>query len=165
LIFCYYLHHKKFHSASVVGVVLIEYQHSSKPWTLAAIGTLSSQEGFIYNQNKIMSLIIFGVTQTPIGVDEFLISCPSCETHSWADIIVMSHYFHIYMLPFFPTNKDANVICKTCGLKRYGISFDQRLVSNYDEIKKEYRHPWFTYSGFAIIIFIIVSIILVATFK
>ena len=45
------------------------------------------------------------------------------------------------------------------------MSFDQKLVSNYNEIKKEYRHPWFTYGGLVIIIFIIASIILVANFK
>ena len=108
-----------------------------------------------------MALVIFGEAESPIGVDEFLIYCPSCETHSWADIIVMSHYFHFYMLPFFPTNKDANVICKTCGLRRSGISFDQRLVSNYNEIKNDYRHPWSTYIGVAIIILIILSIVII----
>ena len=111
-----------------------------------------------------MGIIIFGENQTPIGLDEFLIKCPSCETNSWADIMVISHYFHFFLLPMFPTDKDANVICKTCGLKRYGMSFDQKLISNYNEIKSHYRHPWFTYSGLAIIILIFISIIVTAIF-
>src|SRR5487761_2397662 len=99
-----------------------------------------------------MELIIFGVGQTPIGLDEFLIKCPSCETNSWAEIMVVSHYFHFFWIPFFPTEKDANVICKTCGLKRYGMSFDKNLISNYNEVKGKFRHPWFTYIGLTIII-------------
>lgn len=106
-----------------------------------------------------MGIAIFGEKETPIGVDEFLVKCPSCETHSWADVMVVSHYFHFYFLPFFPTGKDANVICKTCGLKRYGISFNQNLISNFNEVKSQYRHPWFTYIGLAIIISIILLII------
>jgi hypothetical protein len=111
-----------------------------------------------------MGIIIFGEKQTPIGLDEFLVKCPSCETHSWADVMVTSHYFHFYYLPISPTDKDANVICKTCGLKRYGIPFDQNLISNYNEVKSRYRHPWFTYSGLAIIILIIILIIVTAGF-
>ena len=107
-----------------------------------------------------MGLIIYGVRQTPIGLDEFLIKCPSCETYSWADIMVISHYFHFYFIPFFPTDKNANVICKTCGLKRYEMSFDKKLISNYDEVKGNYRHPWFTYIGLTVIILIIGSIVI-----
>ena len=109
-------------------------------------------------------IIVYGEKQTPIGVDEFLVKCPSCETHRWADIMVVSHYFHFFLLPFFPTGKDAIVICKTCGLKRQGMLFNQNLVSNYQEVKNKYRHPWFTYSGLAIIIFFILLIIVVAGF-
>lgn len=111
-----------------------------------------------------MGLVIFGEKETPIGLNEFLIKCPSCETHSWADIMVVSHYFHFYFLPLFPTYKDANVICKTCGLKRYRTSFDQKLISNYNEVKSQYRHPWFSYIGLTIIILIILLIIIGAIF-
>ena len=102
--------------------------------------------------------------QTPIGLDDFLIKCPSCETYSWADVMIISHYFHIYFIPFFPIEKDANVICKTCGLKRYAMSFDKNLISHYDEIKRKYKHPPFTYIGLSVIILIIVSIIIGANF-
>ena len=111
-----------------------------------------------------MGLIIYGVKQIPIGLDEFLIKCPSCEAHSWADIMVVSHYFHFYLIPFFPTEKDANVICKTCGLKRYGILFNQKLITNYSEVKRNYRHPWFAYIGLTVIILIFVAIVMAAIF-
>ena len=111
-----------------------------------------------------MELIIFGVRQTPIGLDKFLIKCPSCETNSWADIMVVSHYFHFFWIPFFPTEKEANVICKTCRLKRYGMAFDKNLISNYNEVKGKFRHPWFTYIGLIILILIFLAIITAAIF-
>lgn len=49
-----------------------------------------------------MGLIIYGVSQTPIGLDEFLIKCPSCETDRWADIMVISKYFHFFFDTLFP---------------------------------------------------------------
>ena len=106
-----------------------------------------------------MGLVFFGEKETPIGVDEFLVKCPSCETESLADVMVVSHYFHFYYLPFFPIEKDANVFCKTCGLKKYGISFNQNLISNYNEVKRKYRHPLFTYIGLIIVVLIILLII------
>jgi hypothetical protein len=107
-----------------------------------------------------MGIIFFGNKETPIGLDEFLIKCPSCETHSWADIMVLSNYYHIYWVPMFPFEKNANVICKKCGLKRYGRSFDASLISNYNEVKNNFRHPWFTYAGAGTLTIIFIAIIL-----
>ena len=112
-----------------------------------------------------ISLIFFGTRETPIGIDEILIKCPSCEGHNLADLMVVSKYFHFFWIPFFPTDKDANVVCKTCGLKRYGMAFDSNLVSNYGELKRKYKHPWFAYTGLAIFIFIFIAIILATIFS
>jgi len=111
-----------------------------------------------------MALIIFGVRQTPIGTDELLIKCPSCEKHSWADVMVVSKYFHFFWIPFFPTEKELNIICKECGLKRYGLYFDSNLISNFEEVKEKFRHPWFTYIGVTLIIALILTVILAAIF-
>lgn len=107
-----------------------------------------------------LARIFFGVKEVPIGIDEFLVKCPSCEGHSLADILVISKYFHFFWIPFFPIEKDANVICKTCGLRRYGMIFDSNLINNYNEVKGKFKHPWFTYIGSAVFILIFVSIIL-----
>ncbi len=106
-----------------------------------------------------MGIIFYGSKQTPVGYDELFVKCPCCETHNWADTMVMSKYFHIYWLPMFPFDKAVNLICKKCGLKRYDLSFDARLISNLDEIKGRFRHPWFTYSGIALFSFIVVAVI------
>jgi hypothetical protein len=106
-----------------------------------------------------MGIIFYGSKQIPIGYEEIFVKCPCCETHNWADIMVISKYFHIYWLPMFPFDKAANLICKKCGLKRYELSFDDRLISNFEEIKGKFRHPWFTYSGIGLFSFIVLAII------
>jgi hypothetical protein len=111
-----------------------------------------------------MALIIFGVRQTAIGIDELLIKCPSCEKHSWADVMIVSKYFHFFWIPFFPTEKELNIICKECGLKRYGLYFDSNLIGNFAEVKDKFRHPWFTYIGLTLVISLILMVILTAIF-
>lgn len=69
-------------------------------------------------------------------------------------------YYHVYFIPIFPYDKNVNIICGNCGLKRYGLSFDQNLFSHYEEIKRKYRHPFYTYTGAAILILILVGTIL-----
>lgn len=108
--------------------------------------------------------ILFGVSEVPIGIDEVLVKCPCCEGYNLADIMVISKYFHFLWIPFFPIEKDLNVICKTCGLRRYGLNFDSNMISNYNEIKSKFKHPWFTYLGATIFILIFVSIIFVSLF-
>jgi hypothetical protein len=109
-----------------------------------------------------MGIVIFGKQQTAIDVDEFLVKCPCCETHSWADVMVLSIYYHIYWIPIFPFDKEANIICQTCGLKRFGVPFDAVLISNYNEVKGRFRHPWFTYTGVATLILLFAGVWLAA---
>jgi C4-type Zn-finger protein len=96
-------------------------------------------------------MIIFGQNETIAGMDEFYIRCPVCEGSNWADVMVTSKYFHIFWIPIFPVGKDANVICKTCGVKRFGLDLDEKLIgSEYINAKTKFRHPRFTYLGIAI---------------
>jgi hypothetical protein len=102
----------------------------------------------------------YGTATSPINIGEYIIKCPSCESSQWADVMVMSHYYFFFFIPIFPTAKDANVFCKKCGLKRYGMSFDAKLISEYEQVKKEYRHPWYTYFGAGLAaLIILISII------
>ena len=109
-----------------------------------------------------MGIIFFGSKQTSIGIDEFMIKCPCCEAHSWADIMVLSKYFHIYWVPMFPFEKDVNIICQKCGLKRYDVPFESSIMNNYNEVKGKFRHPWFTYIGVGTLTLIFVLISLAA---
>ncbi len=95
----------------------------------------------------------YGLERMPIGYGEYLVRCPHCETHQWAEILVSSVYSHIYYIPLYPTDKDAMVVCKKCGLKRYGVPINANLVNNYKEVRKLYKHKSYTYIGVSIIAF------------
>jgi hypothetical protein len=93
----------------------------------------------------------YGIARAAIGTGEFLVKCPSCETDQWAQILVSSVYSHFYFIPLYPYDKDAYVCCEKCGLKRYAVPFDDKLIINYKEIKGKYKHPWYTYIGVGIL--------------
>jgi hypothetical protein len=112
-----------------------------------------------------MVLFKLGENKTIIGIDEVFIHCPSCESYQWSDIMVSGKYFHLYWIPIFPLDKELNIICRKCGLKRYGLSFNSKIISNYGEIKDKFRHPWYTYIGICILIVFILTIIIVRILK
>jgi len=105
----------------------------------------------------------FGIYQQPVDVDESLISCPVCEHDTWADIMLISNYYHFYFVPVFPTSKEINSVCTVCGFKKNGIPFDQKHFKNYEEIKIKFKHPWYTYTGVGIFLFIILLAIILST--
>src|SRR5947207_2993164 len=107
-----------------------------------------------------MGLIFYGRKKVPVGVDEFFIKCPVCEAHQHADVMIESHYFHIYWIPVMPFDKTALIICQQCGLKRTDMEFSNRWFSNYDEIKSKFRHPWYTYVGLTIILLLVFTLII-----
>ena len=105
----------------------------------------------LLKQRAMLIPIKYGLQRANIDIGDFLVKCPSCETDQWAEIMVSSVYSHFYYLPLFPNDKDACVCCEKCGLKRYGVPFNARLINNYEEVKRKYRHPWYTYTGAVII--------------
>lgn len=111
-----------------------------------------------------MFFVQYGITKSPIDVGEYIVKCPSCESDQWADVMVLSNYAYFFVIPFFPVGKEANIFCKNCNLKRYGASFDSKLISNYEEVKKHYSHPWFTYIGVSLLALPVVIAILFSIF-
>ena len=89
-----------------------------------------------------MFLPKYGIKTATIGVEEYLVKCPSCESYNWADVMVMSNYYYFAFVPIFPIYKDATVFCKKCGLRRTGVGFNSTLISNYSEVKHLYHNPW-----------------------
>lgn len=106
-----------------------------------------------------MALAIYGTRKISIYLDDFLIRCPSCETHSWAEILIVSTHIHLYWIPFFPKEKEANVVCKKCGLRRNNMTVSSKLIENIGDYKKKFRHPWFSYTGSAIIVVVILGVV------
>jgi hypothetical protein len=104
-----------------------------------------------------MASIIYGVRKATIGIDEFMVRCPACEADNFADVMITSNYYHVYYIPIFPFEKEVNIICEKCGLKRYNVPFDPQFFKNYYEIKNKFRHPWYTYTfvGFVALLILI----------
>ena len=103
---------------------------------------------------------VYGYKEVPISVDQLFIRCPSCETHNWADVMIISKYFHLYFIPMWPVAREVNVICESCGLKRNNIVFSEKLVDNFQEVKSRYPHPWLSYIGLiCIVVFVLIVII------
>ena len=112
-----------------------------------------------------MAIIVYGVYEAPLGIDEVLVKCHSCETDQWADIMVVGKYFHFFMVPIFPVDKDLNLICKKCGLKRYHLPFDSRIIKNYEEIKGKFKYPRFFYTGIGFFMLIIILAVVISILK
>ena len=108
----------------------------------------------------VMGIVFYGTKVVPVGVDESFIRCPACESHQHADVMIESHYFHIYWIPIMPFDKTALIICQNCGLKRTRMEINERWFSNYREIKSKFRHPWYAYAGVAFFTLIFAGIII-----
>ena len=106
-----------------------------------------------------MGLIFYGSGKKIIDVDEFLTKCPACETDQWANVAVNSVFYHIYWIPVFAYQKETNIVCRKCGLKRYGLPASEQYLKGWEEKKHEYRHPWYHYIGALFFIAIIVGIV------
>jgi len=96
-------------------------------------------------------LLIWGSKNVNLGIDEFFISCPSCESYHWADSLIVCSYFHIWFIPMFPKSKEVNLICTHCGLKRYDIPFKSKTLDGFEHFRRKYRYPWYTYIGAVVI--------------
>ena len=108
-----------------------------------------------------MAFFSYGQSTTPIGADEVFVRCPSCEKNSWADMMVESQYFHMFWVPIFPFDKLINLICKDCGLRRYGLPFNESIIPTYKEIEHQFRHPVRTFIPVLIVVFLVIVAIVV----
>ena len=109
-----------------------------------------------------MALIFFGSKTAPIGVFEpVYYKCPNCEELHSTYIVIYSTYFHIYLIPIFPYEKDAVANCSSCGFRRNEGKCGPALIKEFDEKKKSFKHPWWTY----IVILIFATMIAFAIFS
>lgn len=112
-----------------------------------------------------MGFIIYGTSKFPVGVDEIMIECPSCEAHNFADIMISSRYLHVFFVPFIPLSKETSIICKKCGLKRDGLDFKGRTLQNYKELNSKFRHPYITYLGISLVMITIIGAIIASLIR
>ena len=109
-----------------------------------------------------LGIKFYGVHKATIGMGEFMVYCPSCEADNFADFMATSNYYHFYFVPVFPFEKEANIVCQKCGLKRYEVPFKSKVVQNIFEVNSKFKHPWYTYAFLLVIAFIILLIAIFA---
>lgn len=107
-----------------------------------------------------LGIKFYGVHNANIGMGEFMVYCPSCEADNFADFMTTSNYYHFYLVPIFPFEKEANIVCQKCGLKRYNVPFNSNVVQNIHEIKGKFKHPWYTYAFLIVLAFFTLIIVL-----
>jgi hypothetical protein len=108
-------------------------------------------------------MIIYGINKTSIGIFEPLFyKCPRCEELNTTYIVIYSFYYHIFWIPVFPIRKEPIATCSECGFVRDELKFGPSLIKEFEEKKKEYKHPWWTYLLTLIFLALIITIIIVA---
>ena len=107
-----------------------------------------------------MHIPIFkGFSESIIGFEENYLKCQSCKVDTEHEILFISKYFHVYNIPLLPTSKEVHAHCLKCGMRRYNIPLEKQFFSDYENLKKKYRHPWFTYIISGIIISLLLTFV------
>lgn len=110
-----------------------------------------------------MAFFIHGKQRTSIGLFEPpFYKCPNCNEHNTTYVIVYSFYYHLFWIPIFPFEKDAVANCSECSFTRTEIKFGPDLIKEFNEKRKEYKHPWWLWSLTFFILALILAIIIVA---
>lgn len=108
-----------------------------------------------------MAFVIYGSYKKAIGIFEPpFYKCPNCEEYNTSYIVVYSIYYHMFWIPIFPYEKEAVANCSECGFRRNEIKFGPNLIKEFSEKKKEYKHPWWTYSLVLLFVIIILAAII-----
>ncbi len=107
--------------------------------------------------------IIYGSKKSYIkGYDPFMYKCPYCEEQNTTSINIYSKYYHIFWVPVFPFDKEGIATCNNCDAMRGEEKFGPILTSKFKEVTNKMKHPFYTYTLTALLIFFIVFIIIVA---
>jgi uncharacterized membrane protein YvbJ len=53
-------------------------------------------------------------------------------------------------MPVFPYEKDGSAKCSNCGFTINSVKFNRNTKELLREIKKKFRYPFYTYTGFII---------------
>jgi zinc-ribbon family len=110
-----------------------------------------------------MALLIYGKLKTSIGIFEPpFYKCPNCDQLHTTYVVVYSWYYHIFWIPVFPFEKDAVANCSECGFTRSEIKFGPGLIKDFEEKRKDYKHPWWAWSWTLIFLALILTIVIIA---
>ena len=92
-------------------------------------------------------IVFFGSKEHAIGIFEPpFYKCPNCQELHTTFIVVYSTYYHVYWIPVFPYEREAVATCSECGFRRSEIKFGPALIKEFHEKKRDFKHPWWTYT-------------------
>ncbi|MBC7867367.1 MAG: hypothetical protein H7X88_07525 [Gloeobacteraceae cyanobacterium ES-bin-316] len=74
--------------------------------------------------------------------------CPYCDYYDSTELFLVSNYFHVFYIPYLPTDKSGSAICSSCKKVILEVNFSKKLLAVFKEEKKNYRHPLKMYTGF-----------------
>ncbi|TAD83244.1 MAG: zinc-ribbon domain-containing protein [Bacteroidetes bacterium] len=98
---------------------------------------------------KHFMIVYFGTKTHNTRVIETTLYCPVCERETPTDLLQVSHYFHVFWIPCFPTEMENVTFCHNCAMKRTGVDTEKFKHSKDYETIKRVKHPLFTYAGAA----------------
>jgi hypothetical protein len=90
----------------------------------------------------------YGTKKILIGVyDPFPFQCPECKKLGTVDIAIYCEYYHFWYIPIFPHEKDGSAKCSNCDLKINSVKFNKNTKELFQQIKRKFRYPFYTYIG------------------
>ena len=97
-------------------------------------------------------MIIYGVKSNVIHeIDIKGTVCKNCDQAEPQEITVLSKYFHIYWIPFFPISKEVVSECTNCCKTISQREFPNSLKQQYNLHKQSYKSPLWYWSGLGIV--------------
>lgn len=111
-------------------------------------------------------LHIHGTKTIVLGIhDPYPLQCPVCKELDSIDITIYGTYFHVWFIPVFPQEKDGYARCQHCDFTIRSVKFNRYTKELFQQIKKKYRFPFYTYFGVAMITSPVIIGILVTLFS
>jgi hypothetical protein len=90
----------------------------------------------------------YGTKEILIGVyTPYPFQCPECKQLDTVDIAIYSYYYHYWYIPIFPYEKDGMAKCSNCDFRINSVKFNKNTKELFRQLKRKFRHPFYTYIG------------------
>jgi hypothetical protein len=94
----------------------------------------------------------YGTKRILLGIyDPYPFQCPNCKELGTIDFTIYGDYYHYWYIPIFPQEKDGYACCSNCDFTINSVKFNRNTRELFQEIKKKYKYPFYTYIGITII--------------
>lgn len=108
----------------------------------------------------------YGTKRVLIGTyDPYPFQCPNCKELDTIEFLIYGDYFHYWYVPIFPEEKDGFASCSNCNFTINSVKFNRNTKEIFQQIRKKYRYPFYTYIGIALILTPIIILILALLFS